>query len=133
LLKGALLRVKDVDVTSNQIRVRGGRGDRDRVTMLPAALKTELGRHLDAVKKPHERDLQHGAGWVELPWEEEKHRKDIDQRIERAFAERRSTGVTNWDVFEDLLGNLEWAKATLNSLEKSRNILMHGEPWPRKM
>ena len=68
LLEGVRLRVKDVDFTSNQILVRGGKGDRDRVTMLPAVLKTELGRHLDAVKKQHERDLQHGAGWVELPW-----------------------------------------------------------------
>jgi hypothetical protein len=33
--------------------------------------------------------------------------------------------VVNWEVFEDLLGTMEWAKATLNSLEKSRNIIMH--------
>ena len=29
-------------------------------------------------------------------------------------------------MFEDLLGNMEWAKAVLNTLEKSRNIVMHG-------
>ena len=34
--------------------------------------------------------------------------------------------VTNWAVFEDVLGNMEWAKALLNSLEKSRNIIVHG-------
>lgn len=42
------------------------------------------------------------------------------------FGDLSSIIVTNWDVFEDLLGNMEWAKATLNSLEKSRNIVMHG-------
>lgn len=42
------------------------------------------------------------------------------------FNDLSSIIVTNWSVFEDLLGNLEWAKATLNSLEKSRNIVMHG-------
>jgi site-specific recombinase XerD len=42
LLEGVRLRVKDVDVTSNQILVRGGKGDRDRVTMLPAALSTTM-------------------------------------------------------------------------------------------
>ena len=42
------------------------------------------------------------------------------------FGDLSSIIVTHWDVFEDLLGNLEWAKATLNSLEKSRNIVMHG-------
>jgi len=59
--------VKDVDFAANQVVVRAGKGDRDRVTMLPAAVKTDLARHLDLVKKQHEADLAHGAGWVELP------------------------------------------------------------------
>jgi hypothetical protein len=41
------------------------------------------------------------------------------------FGDLSSIIVTNWDVFEDLLGNLEWVKAILTSLEKSRNIVMH--------
>src|SRR4029453_12278190 len=68
LLECAHLRVKDVDLARNQITVRAGKGDRDRVTMLPAAVKDPLAKHLEAVKRQHERDLQHGAGWVELPW-----------------------------------------------------------------
>lgn len=68
LLECARLRVKDVDFTANQVVVRGGKGDRDRVTMLPAAVKADLARHLNAVKKQHDADLAHGAGWVELPW-----------------------------------------------------------------
>lgn len=42
------------------------------------------------------------------------------------FSDLSSIVVTNWTVFDDLLGNMEWAKATLNTLEKSRNIVMHG-------
>lgn len=42
------------------------------------------------------------------------------------FGDLSSIIVTNWTVFEDLLGNMEWAKAVLNALEKSRNIVMHG-------
>ena len=42
------------------------------------------------------------------------------------FGDLSSIIVTNWEVFEDLLGNMEWAKATLNALEKSRNTIMHG-------
>lgn len=42
------------------------------------------------------------------------------------FGDLSSIIVTNWTVFDDLLGNMEWAKATLNTLEKSRNIIMHG-------
>ena len=68
LLECARLRVKDVDFATNQIIVRAGKGDRDRVTMLPAAVKTDLVRHIEIVQRRHEADLRHGAGWVELPW-----------------------------------------------------------------
>jgi integron integrase len=67
LLECAHLRVKDVDFARNQLVVRSGKGDKDRVTMLPAVVKAELTRHLEAVKQQHEMDLRHGAGWVELP------------------------------------------------------------------
>ncbi len=42
------------------------------------------------------------------------------------FGDLSSVIVTNWQIFDDLLGSMEWAKATLNTLEKSRNIVMHG-------
>ena len=42
------------------------------------------------------------------------------------FGDLSSIIATNWAVFEDVLENMEWAKATLNSLGKSRNIVMHG-------
>jgi integron integrase len=67
LLECARLRVKDVDFARNQLVVRGGKGDKDRMTMLPAVVKTELARHLELAKQQHEADLRHGAGWVELP------------------------------------------------------------------
>jgi len=68
LLECARLRVQDVDFAANQIVVRGGKGDKDRVTMLPGTVKTDLIRHLHWVKRQHEGDLRRGAGWVELPW-----------------------------------------------------------------
>jgi len=67
LLEGLGLRVKDVDFTANEITVRGGKGDRDRVTVLPERFKGALLHHLAAVRQQHERDLAEGAGWVELP------------------------------------------------------------------
>lgn len=67
LLECARLRVKDVDFASNQITVRSGKGAKDRTTMLPAALKSELVRHLERVWRQHLADFQRGAGWVELP------------------------------------------------------------------
>src|SRR5439155_1622346 len=46
LLECCRLRVQDVDFASNQIVVRGGKGDKDRMTMLPAVIKVDLARHL---------------------------------------------------------------------------------------
>lgn len=42
------------------------------------------------------------------------------------FGDLSSIIVTNWTAFEDLLANMEWAKAVLSTLEKSRNTTMHG-------
>src|SRR5262245_5947987 len=67
LLECCRLRVQDMDFSANQIVVRSGKGDKDRVTILPAAVKSALARHLERVRAQHQRDLQYGAGWVELP------------------------------------------------------------------
>jgi integron integrase len=67
VLECCRLRVQDVDFATNQIVVRGGKGDKDRVTMLPAMAKLGLVRHLEDVRAQHEADLVMGAGWVELP------------------------------------------------------------------
>jgi len=68
LLECCRLRVQDVDFGTNQITIRDGKGAKDRVTMLPTAVKSDLARHVDRVRKQHARDVAHDAGWVELPW-----------------------------------------------------------------
>jgi integron integrase len=67
LLECARLRVKDVDFGRCQIVVRAGKGDRDRVSVLPAATREPLWRHLERVARLHRDDCMRGAGWVELP------------------------------------------------------------------
>ena len=67
LLEGLRLRVKDVDFARHQIVVRGGKGDKDRVTMLPELLREPLKVHLHGVRELHERDLAAGYGEVWLP------------------------------------------------------------------
>jgi integron integrase len=68
LLECCRLRVKDLDFAAHQIIVRSGKGDRDRVTLLPPAVVPALERHLGWVRALHARDLRAGAGWVELPY-----------------------------------------------------------------
>jgi integron integrase len=67
LLEGLRLRVKDVDFARNQIGVRGGKGEQDRVTMLPESLREELRAHLHRVRELHEQDVRAGLGRVWLP------------------------------------------------------------------
>ncbi|MBK8975265.1 MAG: integron integrase [Planctomycetes bacterium] len=67
LLECCRLRVKDVDFERNQLVVRQGKGDKDRVTMLPAVARPALIDWLDRVRLQHARDLADGAGFVELP------------------------------------------------------------------
>jgi len=67
LMECLRLRVKDIDSNSNEIIVRAGKGDKDRHTMLPAAVKEPLAKHLDLIKRQHQRDLERGLGRVALP------------------------------------------------------------------
>ncbi|MBN1606198.1 MAG: tyrosine-type recombinase/integrase [Polyangiaceae bacterium] len=59
--------MKDVCFERWELVVRGGKGDKDRVTMLPHTVEPRLQEHLHRVRLLHERDLAAGAGWVELP------------------------------------------------------------------
>jgi len=68
LMECLRLRVKDIDFTFGQITVRDGKGEKDRITMLPARLKQPLMRHLQKVKVLHEEDLRAGYGDVFLPY-----------------------------------------------------------------
>jgi integrase len=67
LLECARLRVKDLDFTRGEITVRDGKGQKDRLTLLPAKLATPLQAHLDRVRRQHVGDLAAGLGSVELP------------------------------------------------------------------
>ena len=68
VLECCRLRIQDVDLATNQVLVRGGKGDKDRMTMLPAMAKADLVRHLAGVRTQHQEDLAAGpAGWS-CPW-----------------------------------------------------------------
>ncbi len=68
LMECLRLRVKDIDFSYSQIIVRDGKGNKDRVTVLPPSLKEPLQKHLAKVKALHEQDLKEGFGQVYLPF-----------------------------------------------------------------
>ena len=68
LMECLRLRVKDIDFGNHQIIVRDGKGEKDRVTMLPDALIPELQTHLKTVGIIHQQDIKEGYGAVYLPY-----------------------------------------------------------------
>lgn len=67
LLECLRLRIQDVDFGQRQIYVRGGKGDKDRITLLPEDLSPRLAKHIERVKALHQADLAEGFGRVYLP------------------------------------------------------------------
>ena len=67
LAEGLRLRVKDVDFERRILLIRGGKGDKDRVTMLPASIVANLRAHLAERRRWHDKDLATGMADVELP------------------------------------------------------------------
>ena len=68
LMEGLRLRVKDIDFGGNQILVRDAKGWKDRITVLPVSLQTDLQQQLRRTKALHENDLNKGYGRAELPY-----------------------------------------------------------------
>lgn len=62
------LRVKDIDFHYRQITVRSGKGDKDRVTILPEIMIEPLQSQLQQSKQIHLSDLEKGYGEASLPF-----------------------------------------------------------------
>jgi integron integrase len=67
LLEALTLRVKDLDFGAGEIRVRDGKGRKDRVVPLPHSIAEPLRDHLERVRELHARDCELGFGEVGLP------------------------------------------------------------------
>lgn len=68
LMEGLNLRVKDLDIDQRQIIVRADKGNKDRVTMLPATLVQPLRDLLEERRRWHHIDLSTNHASVDLPF-----------------------------------------------------------------
>ncbi len=68
LMECLRLRVQDIDFSANQIIIRDGKGNKDRLTMLPEKARSPLHQHLERVRRVHQRDLADGYGQVVMPY-----------------------------------------------------------------
>lgn len=67
LMECLRLRIKDMDFERNLVIVRGGKGDSDRRTVLPDAVKDDLIRHLDSIRSLFDSDRRKDIAGVFLP------------------------------------------------------------------
>ena len=68
LMECLRLRVKDVDFARNEITIRGGKGAKDRHTVLPKSLVEPLQREIERARMLHAADLAGGFGAAALPY-----------------------------------------------------------------
>ena len=67
LLEGLRLRIKDVELQRREIVIREGKGNKDRVTVLPENLLLPIQQQIAHAQALHQADLQAGFGAVHLP------------------------------------------------------------------
>jgi len=72
LQEGLMLRIKDIDLEQNTVIVRSGKGDKDRITVLPEVLKDDLIRHIPEVRALYDEDRKKNINGVYLPGALEK-------------------------------------------------------------
>lgn len=67
LMEAVRLRIKDVDFDYGQLIIRAGKGDKDRVTVLPDSLREPLKKQFELARRYYELDRQEASPGVELP------------------------------------------------------------------
>lgn len=68
LIECLRLRVKDIDFQQNQINICAGKGNKDRIAIMPLKLRGQLEIQINIVKALHRQDCSHGHGQVYLPY-----------------------------------------------------------------
>jgi integron integrase len=61
------MRIKDVDLGRGTVTVRGGKGDKDRVTVLPKSLRDELAEQVERARDLWRKDRDAGLAGVWIP------------------------------------------------------------------
>lgn len=121
------LRVKDLDFAQHQLLVREGKGEKDRITMLPDTVVAPLQEHLARVHQIHQKDLAEGYGAVYLPYALERKYPNVNREWAWQYvfpAKSRSvdprTGVTRrHHLDESSLQKAVHAAARLAGIDKS--------------
>jgi integron integrase len=126
LLECVSLRIKDIDFERGEIRLRDGKGQKDRVTPLPQTLIEPLRAHLDEVRRKHQQEVREGGGWATMPTAlARKYPKAGHEWIwqwvfpaTRTYVERVTGEVRRHHLHETVLQRAVHVAAQLSGVEK---------------
>ncbi|PIZ32337.1 MAG: integron integrase [Armatimonadetes bacterium CG_4_10_14_0_8_um_filter_66_14] len=125
------LRVKDVDLEQCLLTVRAGKGDKDRVAILPELLAPVLMAHLTSVRAVHDRDRTNNVPGVELPHALERKYPNAGAEwpwfwlfpAKTLSVDPRSHTVRRHHVFPDNLQR--WVKKAAEAARLSKRVTVH--------
>lgn len=108
LMETLRLRIKDIDMEHRAILVRAGKGNKDRVTILPDTLVPDIKHAIARVELLHRRDIAEGFGEVQMPYALDRKYPGEARSLHWQFlfaADRRSRdpvseGIKRHHVFE---------------------------------
>lgn len=100
------IRVQDLDLEGGQLRIWDGKGEKNRVTVLPLRLVPSLRTYLDWRAELHARDVRSGGGVVELPDRLGRKFRGADRELgwQWLFPSRQRHGAMRWYLAPDKVG-----------------------------
>lgn len=131
LMECIRLRVQDLDFEKNIIYVRAGKGNKDRTTLFPKSIQSELKTQLDLVKSIHDQDLDIGYGAVYLPNALARKYKNAEKDFrwqyvfpsKKLSADPRSGSVRRHHVLES--GLQKAVKLAVNRAQITKRVSSH--------
>ena len=111
LMEALRLRVKDVDLERRELTIREAKGNKDRITVLPAGLVEPLSRHLGAWRRHHAEEAAQGRGRVRLPGALDRKYPSAGQTwplqwvfpAARCYRDRETGGIFRHHVHESVI------------------------------
>ncbi|MEA3465614.1 MAG: integron integrase [Thermodesulfobacteriota bacterium] len=122
LMECIRLRIQDVDFGQNQLYIRGGKGGKDRISLLPQELMDDFYRHIERVKMLHRQDVAEGFGSVYLPDALERKYPNAAKELGWQYvfpARNRSTDPRSGEVRRHHILESGLQKAVKTALRKS--------------
>ncbi len=116
------LRIKDIHFESSHIVVRNGKGDKDRITVLPSSSQDMLRQRIEMSKKLHAKDLECGYGRVYLPFALMRKYPNADREIAWQYifpASRLSIDPRSGEMRRHHIHESSFASAMRDALRRS--------------